>query len=112
LFDFCALQTILQNFYDGFIAFPSVDYGENICSISTQFSLNPPTTDHQQSPIEVEDGPVSRQQKYSRFCSNHINLSFVNLQKKISIGLAMIATQRTSIVEQVASTSLDPHLMG
>jgi len=45
------------NFYDGFIAFPSVDYGENICSISTQFSLNPPTTDHQQSPIEVEDGP-------------------------------------------------------
>jgi hypothetical protein len=65
------------NFYGGFLSFPRVDYSENICTTDTAFSgLNPPTTDHQQSPIEVEDGPVRIRVLRSRldYCFRYIHI--------------------------------------
>jgi len=45
------------NYYEGFSTIRTVDYGANVCTKETLFSNIDYTLEHQQSPIEVEDGP-------------------------------------------------------
>jgi len=55
---FLIISQNVQNYYEGFSTIRTVDYGANVCTKETLFSNIDYTLEHQQSPIEVEDGPV------------------------------------------------------